>query len=325
MGSATGLLTRGSLPRRLPGLRQWLRGGGASPLTAAGPSRIRTGFPHRAPDCGRAYHRTVSGSFVATLAARPRVGGADLRLLVGARSRHRARRLGSRAAQARPRGRVRGPRRAARSRDRTRRARVRARDALRGERRDPPDVRRRAATGSPLDVAIDAVGRRRRDRRSGSPSERAASHDGGARARDRSRRARRHATALGRLARVGPRRARRRPGDASRGSRRGRGGARRRRGRQLARAARALREDHAPAYLRRDAATSAALRALAGGGRTLGVFTDAPEPLARVALAQLGAERDGSRRSRPAPARSSDSSRRSGPDADRRPHPRPTS
>src|SRR5918994_3095206 len=61
MGSTTGLLTRGSLPRRLPGLRQWLRGGGASPLTAAGPSRIRTGFPHRAPACRRAYHRTVSG------------------------------------------------------------------------------------------------------------------------------------------------------------------------------------------------------------------------------------------------------------------------
>ncbi|HSG13486.1 MAG TPA: hypothetical protein VLA22_06430 [Gaiellaceae bacterium] len=50
-------------------------------------------------------------------------------------------------------------------------------------------------------------------------------------------------------------------------------------------------EDRAPAYLRRDAAASAALRALAGQGRALGVFTDAPEPLARVALAQLGAER----------------------------------
>ena len=49
MGSTTGLLTRGSLPRRLPGSRQWLRGGGATPLTAAGPSRTRTGFPHRAP------------------------------------------------------------------------------------------------------------------------------------------------------------------------------------------------------------------------------------------------------------------------------------
>ena len=50
-------------------------------------------------------------------------------------------------------------------------------------------------------------------------------------------------------------------------------------------------EDHAPAYLRRDAATSAALRSLVGTGATLGVFTDAPEPLARVALAQLGATR----------------------------------
>ena len=50
-------------------------------------------------------------------------------------------------------------------------------------------------------------------------------------------------------------------------------------------------EDRAAAYLRRDASTSAALRSLAGGGCALGVFTDAPEPLARVALAQLGAER----------------------------------
>lgn len=50
-------------------------------------------------------------------------------------------------------------------------------------------------------------------------------------------------------------------------------------------------EDHAPAYLRRDAGTSAALRSLASGGVTLGVFTDAPEELARTALAQLGATR----------------------------------
>ena len=50
-------------------------------------------------------------------------------------------------------------------------------------------------------------------------------------------------------------------------------------------------EDHAPAYLRRDAATSAALQSLAAAGATLGVFTDAPEPLARVALSQLGATR----------------------------------
>jgi len=64
MGSAAGLLTRGSLLRRLPGFGQWLRGGGATPLTAAGPSRIRTGFPHRAPYRGRAYHRTVRGPFL---------------------------------------------------------------------------------------------------------------------------------------------------------------------------------------------------------------------------------------------------------------------
>jgi phosphoglycolate phosphatase-like HAD superfamily hydrolase len=50
-------------------------------------------------------------------------------------------------------------------------------------------------------------------------------------------------------------------------------------------------EERAPVYLRRDAATSTALRALALQGRPIGVFTDAPEPLARVALAQLGAVR----------------------------------
>lgn len=50
-------------------------------------------------------------------------------------------------------------------------------------------------------------------------------------------------------------------------------------------------EDHAPAYLRRDAATSVVLRSLADAGSTVGVFTDAPESLAEVALAQLGATR----------------------------------
>jgi phosphoglycolate phosphatase-like HAD superfamily hydrolase len=50
-------------------------------------------------------------------------------------------------------------------------------------------------------------------------------------------------------------------------------------------------EDRAPVYLRRDAGASAALRALSAAGRDVGVFTDAPEPLARVALAQLGATR----------------------------------
>ena len=50
-------------------------------------------------------------------------------------------------------------------------------------------------------------------------------------------------------------------------------------------------EDRAPVYLRPEASVSAALRALEGSGARLGVFTDAPEPLARVALSHLGAAR----------------------------------
>jgi phosphoglycolate phosphatase-like HAD superfamily hydrolase len=50
-------------------------------------------------------------------------------------------------------------------------------------------------------------------------------------------------------------------------------------------------EDRAPVYLRRDPTTGGALRALAASGRRLGVFTDAPEPLARIALEHLGADR----------------------------------
>jgi FMN phosphatase YigB (HAD superfamily) len=50
-------------------------------------------------------------------------------------------------------------------------------------------------------------------------------------------------------------------------------------------------ENRAPVYLRPEAAVSAKLRALEGTGARLGVFTDAPEPLARIALAQLGAAR----------------------------------
>jgi phosphoglycolate phosphatase-like HAD superfamily hydrolase len=50
-------------------------------------------------------------------------------------------------------------------------------------------------------------------------------------------------------------------------------------------------EDRAPVYLRPSAEASSALRALQAAGTTLGVFTDAPEELARVALAQLGAAR----------------------------------
>jgi phosphoglycolate phosphatase-like HAD superfamily hydrolase len=50
-------------------------------------------------------------------------------------------------------------------------------------------------------------------------------------------------------------------------------------------------EDRAPVYLRPDAEVSAAVRTLAAAGHRLGVFTDAPEPLARIAVAQLGVDR----------------------------------
>ena len=50
-------------------------------------------------------------------------------------------------------------------------------------------------------------------------------------------------------------------------------------------------EERAPVYLRPDADASAALRRLHGAGTRIGVFTDAPEELARIALAQLGATR----------------------------------
>jgi phosphoglycolate phosphatase-like HAD superfamily hydrolase len=50
-------------------------------------------------------------------------------------------------------------------------------------------------------------------------------------------------------------------------------------------------EDHAPVYLRPRAPVSAALRRLEAAGARIGVFTDAPEELARVALSHLGAAR----------------------------------
>jgi phosphoglycolate phosphatase-like HAD superfamily hydrolase len=50
-------------------------------------------------------------------------------------------------------------------------------------------------------------------------------------------------------------------------------------------------EERAPVYHRPDAEASAALRRLHGAGTRIGVFTEAPEELARIALAQLGAAR----------------------------------
>ena len=50
-------------------------------------------------------------------------------------------------------------------------------------------------------------------------------------------------------------------------------------------------EDHAPVYLRPSAPATAALRRLHGDGVRIGAFTDAPEELARVALAHLAGTR----------------------------------
>ena len=50
-------------------------------------------------------------------------------------------------------------------------------------------------------------------------------------------------------------------------------------------------EDRAPVYFRPNADVSAALRKLQSQGVGLGAFTDAPEPLARIALEHLGAIR----------------------------------
>ena len=50
-------------------------------------------------------------------------------------------------------------------------------------------------------------------------------------------------------------------------------------------------EDHAPIYLRPSARATGALRRLQADGVRIGVFTDAPEELARTAVAHLGASR----------------------------------
>jgi phosphoglycolate phosphatase-like HAD superfamily hydrolase len=50
-------------------------------------------------------------------------------------------------------------------------------------------------------------------------------------------------------------------------------------------------EERAPVYFRRDADISGALRRLQSRGTRIGVFTEVPEELARVALSHLGAAR----------------------------------
>jgi len=48
-------------------------------------------------------------------------------------------------------------------------------------------------------------------------------------------------------------------------------------------------EERAPVYFRRDAEVTGALRRLNAAGVRIGVFTDAPDELTRVALSHLGA------------------------------------
>jgi phosphoglycolate phosphatase-like HAD superfamily hydrolase len=50
-------------------------------------------------------------------------------------------------------------------------------------------------------------------------------------------------------------------------------------------------EDRVAVHVRRDASTSSALRLLRSRATSIGVFTDAPEELARVVLRHLGADR----------------------------------
>lgn len=50
-------------------------------------------------------------------------------------------------------------------------------------------------------------------------------------------------------------------------------------------------EDHGPVYLRPDPSVNAVLRALKRSGATIEAFSDAPEELARVAVAHLGLAR----------------------------------
>lgn len=50
-------------------------------------------------------------------------------------------------------------------------------------------------------------------------------------------------------------------------------------------------EDRAPLFFRPDPETNAALRRLQASGAGLAVFSDAPEPLVRIALSHLGATR----------------------------------
>ena len=155
-----GLLTRGSLLRRLPGTWPVAFGGGASPLTAAGPSRTRTGFPYRSPCRAEpimAPRWLSRGDFRS--GRRSLVWAAVIfALLVDPVARDRPRRLGHGPAQGRAHDRVRDPRRCSSS--------ARSAASCRRSRSGSPTRRPTSSTStfvrgrhaSPFDVAIDAAG-----------------------------------------------------------------------------------------------------------------------------------------------------------------------
>src|SRR5687767_10502792 len=220
------------------------------------------------------------------------LGRPDLRSLVGPRSRHRPRALGHGATQARARRGVRRPGGARVSGCGERGGRHRALVWLRRDRRDPPGIRvrptrlaarlahghgwgrpRRGRNGTALPVtpaiAIDldgALGDTRAlwDDFLADASRRFASIA----SLDPTQLSQDRCTAAAELDRW-----------AAHGIGDWRGALER------------FAEDRAPVFLRPDAEASAALRALSAAGARLGVFTDAPEPLARVALSHLGATR----------------------------------
>src|SRR4051794_41448806 len=151
-GRPAGLLTRGSPVAAFPARRPvawWRR---ASPLTAAGPSRTLTGFPHRAPVSALNLPWLLHGL---SLVAGARLGGRDLRVLLHPVAELGAGDVGHRPAQARAHDRVRGPRRPARPRDRLLRPGLRARGRLRRDRPRTPPVR----------APAPRLAGRRRDRR----------------------------------------------------------------------------------------------------------------------------------------------------------------
>src|SRR5438445_278854 len=106
-----GLLTRGALPTppSQPG-GKWHVGAGASPLTAAGPFRIRTGFPDRSPVVAPRLPSSADGPVARPLplGARRPLGRCDLHAVVDPEPGYGSRHLGLRAPQGRAHDGVRG-------------------------------------------------------------------------------------------------------------------------------------------------------------------------------------------------------------------------